>query len=246
MSIARMAVVIPAWNEAGRLQDSAFSEFLSTQAAVDLRFVDDGSTDETPARLAAIAAQHPGRIRVLTLPRNMGKAEAVRLGLKAAMVDGYPLIGYLDADLAAPLDAMSRLRTALVEAPRLELVLGSRVKLLGWSIRRSERRHYLGRVFATFASLALGLPVYDTQCGAKAMRASPAVENALATPFLSRWLFDVELIARLRDAAGADTLREVPLARWEDPGGSSVGAMAFVRAPLELWRIWRRYPGGRG
>ena len=37
-------------------------------------------------------------------------------------------------------------------------------------------------------------------------------------------------------------LREVPLPRWEDPGGSSVGLAAFLRAPLELWRIRRRYP----
>ncbi len=237
-----MAVVIPAWNETQRLRDNPFHEFVAAQTSVDLRFVDDGSTDDTPARLAVLATRYPGRIQILTLSKNRGKAEAVRLGLLAAISEGYPLIGYLDADLAAPLDAMLTLREALIKAPQLELALGSRVKLLGWSIRRSERRHYLGRVFATFASLALGLPVYDTQCGAKAMRASPAVENALAMPFLSRWLFDVELIARLRDGAGADTLREVPLARWEDPGGSRVGFMAFVRAPFELWRIWRRYP----
>jgi len=130
----------------------------------------------------------------------------------------------------------------LIEMPAVSMVLGSRVKLLGWRIRRSEKRHYLGRVFATFASMALDLPVYDTQCGAKAMRASPALAAALEAPFLSRWLFDVELIARLRDALGVDALRELPLPRWEDPGGSSVGLKDFVRAPLELWRIRRRYP----
>lgn len=237
-----MALVIPAWNEAKRLNDAAFLAFVQSQDVMDLHFVDDGSRDETPTRLAALAAAAPGRIRVQRLADNRGKAEAVRTGLVAAIADGYPLVGYLDADLAAPLETALLLRDVLVGMPAVSMVLGSRVKLLGWRIRRSEKRHYLGRVFATCASLALALPVYDTQCGAKAMRGSPALAAALEAPFLSRWLFDVELIARLRDAVGADALRELPLPRWEDPGGSSVGLKDFVRAPLELWRIRRRYP----
>jgi glycosyltransferase involved in cell wall biosynthesis len=242
MSDARLALVIPAWNEARRLDDAAFLAFVRAQALVDLHFVDDGSHDETPARLAALATAAPARIRVQRLAVNRGKAEAVRTGLLAAMADGYPLVGYLDADLAAPLDTAMLLRDVLLDMPTVSMALGSRVKLLGWRIRRSEKRHYLGRVFATFASIALALPVYDTQCGAKAMRTSPALAAALEAPFLSRWLFDVELIARLRDALGVEALREVPLPRWEDPGGSSVGLRDFVRAPLELWRIHRRYP----
>ncbi|HQW67264.1 MAG TPA: glycosyltransferase, partial [Gemmatimonadales bacterium] len=227
MSAARLALVIPAWNEARRLEDAAFLAFVRGQDVVDLHFVDDGSRDETPARLAALAAAAPGRIRVQRLAANRGKAEAVRTGLAAAIAEGYPLVGYLDADLAAPLDTAMLLRNVLIEMPAVSMVLGSRVKLLGWRIRRSEKRHYLGRVFATFASMALDLPVYDTQCGAKAMRASPALAAALEAPFLSRWLFDVELIARLRDALGVDALRELPLPRWEDPGGSSVGLKDF-------------------
>lgn len=242
MNDLRMALVIPAWNEARRLDDAAFQAFVRSQECVDLHFVDDGSRDATPTRLAALAASAPGRIRVRHLAVNRGKAEAVRTGLSAAIADGYPLVGYLDADLAAPLDTAMLLRDVLIGMPGVSMVLGSRVKLLGWRIRRSEKRHYLGRVFATFASITLALPVYDTQCGAKAMRASPALAAALEAPFLSRWLFDVELIARLRDALGADALREMPLPRWEDPGGSSVGLRDFARAPLELWRIHRRYP----
>ncbi|HRP07200.1 MAG TPA: hypothetical protein PLL69_01815, partial [Gemmatimonadales bacterium] len=143
---------------------------------------------------------------------------------------------------AAPLDTMTLLATELERDERLMMVIGSRVKLLGWSIRRSELRHYLGRVFATCASITLRLPVYDTQCGAKVLRGSAVVRSALAEPFLSRWLFDVELIARLRDAAGVGTLREVPIPVWADQRGSSLGLVDFLRAPWQLWRIWRRYP----
>ncbi len=243
MTRDRMAVIVPAWNEAKRLQAQAFLDFVAGQDVADLHFVDDGSTDATPTALAEVASTAAeGRVVVRRLDPNRGKAEAVRAGLTAALADGYGMVAYLDADLAAPLDTALLLREQLLAGPEVAMVLGSRVKLLGWPIRRSERRHYLGRVFATFASLALSLPVYDTQCGAKAMRASPALDAVLGTPFLSRWLFDVELIARFRDAVGAGALREMPLPRWEDPGGSSVGLTAFLRAPMELWRIRRRYP----
>lgn len=242
MNAARTALVIPAWNEARRLDREAPLAFVAGQEIIDLHFVDDGSTDDTPAVLAALAAAAPGRITVRRLPRNAGKGEAVRAGLLAAFDAGYGEAGYLDADLAAPLESVHPLRAALATDPHLLLALGSRIKLLGWAVTRSERRHYLGRVFATFASLTLGLAVYDTQCGAKLLRADPRVRAALATPFLSRWLFDVELLARLRDGVGAAALREVPLPVWHDAGGSTVGMGAFLRAPLELWRIRRRHP----
>lgn len=236
----RLGLVIPAWNEAARLQPAAFLAFVDRQDVADLWLVNDGSTDGTGALFDALHQEAPTRIHVLHLATNGGKGEAVRAGLQAVFSAGVPLAGYLDADLAAPFDAALLLREQLLADPALSLALGSRIKLLGWQIHRSERRHYLGRVFATMASLTLGLSVYDTQCGAKVLRAGPAATAALATPFLSRWLFDVELLARLRDAGAA--MREVPLPVWEDPGGSTVRGRDFLRAPLELWRIRRRYP----
>jgi glycosyltransferase involved in cell wall biosynthesis len=244
MPDARSVIIVPCFNEARRLDVAAFGAFLSHTDAIDLCFVDDGSTDATPGMLEGIAAAAPDRVRVVRQPRNGGKGEAVRSGLQWASREGYAMAAYLDADLAAPLDAAAELFAVLVDRPELAMAIGSRVKLLGWRITRSERRHYLGRVFATFASITLGLPIYDTQCGAKALRLMPDVVAQLEAAFLSRWLFDVELIARLRDAVGAARLREVPLAVWEDPGGSSLRWTDFLKAPLELWRIRRRYPVG--
>ena len=105
----------------------------------------------------------------------------------------------------------------------------------------------IGRVFATAASLVLDLPVYDTQCGAKLFRASPDFRACLHEPFISRWIFDVELLARLRNLPGrtfrgaAGCVRELPLLVWRDVAGSRVTSGAFAKAALQLWAIHRRY-----
>lgn len=237
-----MVVVIPAWNEARRLDTAQMLSFLRTHPQVTIQFVDDGSTDGTDQVLALMQAELPWQVRVLRLERNQGKGEAVRRGLCRAFEDECVMAGYLDADLAAPLDAMLLLAETLEADPSLHVAFGSRVKLLGWQISRSERRHYLGRVFATCASIALHLPVYDTQCGAKLLRHTNAASMLLREPFLSRWLFDVELIARVRDGLGVAALKEVPLPVWADTGGSSLRLRDFLKAPWQLFRIWRKYP----
>lgn len=237
----RTLLVIPAWNEAGRLDPPAFRQALEANPGLEFLFVDDGSTDGTGAVLERIAAATPERVGVMRLPVNRGKGEAVRRGLQNAVERRFDLAGYWDADLATPLEELSGLREPLQRDPRIQVVLGSRVRLLGRSIERRALRHYLGRVFATTVSLALRAPVYDTQCGAKLFRVTAALEAALARPFRSRWVFDVELLGRIgkQVQGGLGTIAvEVPLGRWRDVAGSRVRWSAFVRAPAEIARIW--------
>src|SRR4030095_15183015 len=102
------------------------------------------------------------------------------------------LVGFFDADLAAPLDAIDDFLALLRLRPSVEFVLGSRVGLMARDIRRKAMRHYLGRVFATAVSHALDLPVYDTQCGAKILRVNAATASLFDTAFRSTWIFHRE------------------------------------------------------
>ena len=160
-------------------------------------FVNDGSRDATLALLRELEASDRDAFSVVDLPRNLGKAEAVRAGLAAAFGSSAEFVGYWDADLATPLEEIPRFVEVLARLPRIDLVFGARVQLLGRSVRRSSVRHYLGRVFATAVSHVIGLPIYDTQCGAKLMRRTPELEALFATPFAVGWTFDVEILARL-------------------------------------------------
>jgi len=129
----------------------------------------------------------------------------------------------------------------------LEMVFGSRISLLGRHVNRRAARHYLGRVFASTVSIVLRLPIYDTQCGAKVFRITPELTQVLRDPFLSRWVFDVEILARyiaLHDGSSAflhEAIYELPLARWDDVAGSKVGPGDFLIAFLDILRIYRRY-----
>ena len=163
---------------------------------------------------------------------------------------GAQEVGYADADLSTSPEELSRLAKEL-EVRGVHVVLGSRVRLLGAQIDRRPLRHYLGRLFASVASLALRLPVYDTQCGAKFFRAGPALRHALAEPFHSRWAFDVELIGRLlrspETPLSAADFVEVPLRHWADVNGSKLSPLAALRAGFDLFLIgYRLRRRGRG
>lgn len=235
-----VALVVPCFNEAARLPVDTFVAFAG---ANDIRFVfcNDGSTDATDAVLDGLVARAGGRAEKVTLEKNRGKAEAVRRGLLHALGTGADVVGYLDADLATPLEELPSM-LAHFDEPDVLAVTGARIQLQGTRIDRRPLRHYAGRIFATAAAFALGTFYYDTQCGAKLFRRGPVLDAALAESFHSAWIFDVELLGRLmigaaRSASGPRTIREHPLTCWRDVGGSKVRPSTFVRAPLELLRV---------
>jgi dolichyl-phosphate beta-glucosyltransferase len=234
--MADVVIVLPCYNEEMRLQDAPVLSILR-DPDVNLLLVDDGSSDDTEARLRSLQHRAPDRIEVLALPANWGKAEAVRAGMQHAVASGAEYVGFADADLATPPEEILRLVTTLRAAPEVNAVLGSRVAVLGADIDRTRMRYYLGRVFAAFASMIVRAPVYDTQCGAKVFRRTVALENAIARPFRSRWAFDIELLGRLivhaGDYRGAGII-EIPLRRWEDVSGSKLRPTHMLKACLDL------------
>lgn len=241
-------VVVPCYNEAGRLRLDQFGRFLEAPQNIRLLFVNDGSRDGTLAVLRELEAKYPGRAQVLNQERNTGKAEAVRCGMLHAIAHAdSAYTGFWDADLATPLADIATMRQLLAARSDLQMVFGARVRLLGRSIERRTVRHYLGRCFATCVSIMLRLPIYDTQCGAKLFRITPDLRQVLSTPFQSRWIFDVEIIARFlqlhRNDPGwaSHAIYEHPLERWQDVAGSKVHPADFLKALFDLLRIRAQY-----
>lgn len=243
-----VCLIVPCYNEARRLDGESFRNFFCGHQHVRVVFVDDGSHDKTLTVLQQLCTGFEDRTSVLPLDKNHGKAEAVRAGVQHALARFHPdIVGYWDADLATPLSAVDEFLEVLDRAPGILMIFGARVKLLGRQVERRAVRHYLGRVFATVVSTMLRLPIYDTQCGAKLFRVDDAARAAFAEPFLSKWVFDVEILARYLSYFGHDTSKlaqavyEYPLNQWVDIAGSKVGPGDFVKAFVDVVRIKRKY-----
>ncbi len=238
------AVTIPCYNEADRLRCEAFIDFVREHRNVMFIFVDDGSTDNTAQLLESMFKSEANNIQFITFENNRGKAEAVRQGTLSAIAAGARYVGYWDADLATPLNPILEFVAELKKRSDLLLVMGARVQLLGRTIFRKRYRHYLGRIFATVASGVLRMPVYDTQCGAKMFVASEPVALAFRDPFISRWVFDVEILARLVCLGNVNPhvgIYEYPLFEWHDVEGSKIGPKDFWVALCDLGRIHFTY-----
>jgi dolichyl-phosphate beta-glucosyltransferase len=248
-----LTLVVPCYNEAARLNVPAYLDFVSSRPSVSLLFVDDGSTDATVDVMDRLQKAAPDSIGVMRLGSHRGKAEAVRLGVLEGIRRHTDLVGFWDADLSTPLEAVDDFLALARKRPDVHVILGSRVNLMGRDIRRKAWRHYLGRVFATCVSLALDLPVYDTQCGAKVFRVNDEVGGVFAAPFRSRWIFDVEVLARYLRLSGETDLRprrsriyELAVPAWHDAPGSKLRFWDFIRSMFDLARIWRdRVAGSR-
>jgi len=241
----RVTIVVPCYNEEKRLDTKAFLDFRFEGHDLEFLFANDGSRDGTLHVIESLRAADPTRFDVFDGGVNRGKAEIVRQGINAAMERGADLVGFWDADLATPLNEIPSFLEIVDARPNIEMVYGARVRLLGRDIQRRVSRHYFGRVGATLISSSLGLAVYDTQCGAKLFRVNDTTRAIFAKPFLSRWIFDVEIIARFiklrgRDAA-VNAIYELPIRTWHDVAGSKVKSRDFIRALADLWKIHRAY-----
>ena len=240
----KVVIIIPCYNEADRLDTNKFIDYLSKNTHLHFIFIDDGSTDNTNLIIKQIILKFNSLASLLINETNKGKAESVRLGVIESYKMNPDFIGFLDADLAAPIGEIDNLLKIIKKDKIKEVVFASRIQLIGSEIKRNYFRHFFGRVFATVVSNILNLPVYDTQCGAKIF-SRKICDDIFYEQFISPWLFDVELFARLLNVYGMErTIQmsyEHPVSKWVDIDGSKVKLIYFLKAPFELLKIVRHY-----
>ncbi|MFK8136979.1 MAG: glycosyltransferase [Bdellovibrionales bacterium] len=234
----KIILVVPCYNEEERLDKDQFLNSLTKNDELQWLFVNDGSSDNTSGVIKDLAKKKPDRMYNLDLDQNMGKGEAVRQGLLKALDMNADITGYFDADLATPIPEMLRL-IDLTNTTEAKVILGSRAYLLGHDIQRTKMRFFLGRVFAFVAGILLGIRINDTQCGAKVLVNHEGLRHSLKNIFISRWLFDIELIHRIyhHSEAKLSYFYEEPLRKWTDVAGSKIKPSFFLFAIFDLLKI---------
>ncbi|HYA00353.1 MAG TPA: dolichyl-phosphate beta-glucosyltransferase [Candidatus Binatia bacterium] len=221
-----LSVVIPAYNEAGRLPETLRvlrGELDEMGETYEVIVVDDGSRDGTADTALELASGWP-RLRVLRLPENRGKGWAVRAGMLAARGD---LRLFTDADLSTPFDEVRRLRARL--GGPVQVVIASRA-LPGSRIEVHQPRHRetMGRTYNRLLQVVALPGLHDTQCGFKLFTAEAAVAcfEPLRTP---RFGFDAEVLLRARRLGWE--VAEVPVT-WRHAENSRVSPLRDSVATL--------------
>lgn len=239
----KILLIIPCYNEAERIPFEQFEDFLSNpkNANIQFLFVDDGSQDDTKSAIKSFAEKHE-KVESLILPKNVGKGNAIRQALVENTHRDFDFIGFTDADLAIPLNEINNFIELSAQFQKHVIISAARVKLLGYSnIKNSIFRHVVSRSFATLISFLLKLPIYDSQCGAKLYHKSifPIFEK----PFISKWLFDVEVLFRIKQFIpnSENKIFEVPLRQCINPPGSKIKASYYIKAPIDLLKIYFHY-----
>lgn len=214
-----LSIVVPAYNESGRLPGSLRrmrQHFDALGEEYEVIVVDDGSADDTYALSLDLAAGWP-QLTVLQFDRNRGKGAAVREGMLRARGE-HRL--FSDADLSTPLDELPRLRTRL--QGRTHVAIASRgLAESQIEVHQQKRRELMGRTYNRLLRLVVLRGIHDSQCGFKVFTAEAAV--ACFEPLQTmRFGFDAEVLVRAK--AHGWKIAEVPV-RWHHVEASRVNSV---------------------
>jgi dolichyl-phosphate beta-glucosyltransferase len=237
----KVCVVVPCFNEEHRFP---LLEFENAYKSYDFHFVfvNDGSTDSTCDILKHFMIGREDRVTVIDSRINKGKAEAVRSGiLHANKSKTFSIIGFVDADLATPLEEIYPL-IKHIDGRHL-CAFGARIGNKRAAIERRFHRHVISRCFSFYTQAILRVKATDSQCGAKFFN-SAVVEQLFSDPFETKWLFDIEIYFRIKDQmrmrSTESVIAEVPLNSWKDMPGSKIRFKRVLQIASEIARIQYR------
>ncbi len=239
----RNSIIIPCYNESKRLPFDQFANFLKFNKDYQVCFVNDGSKDNTLECLEDFCLNHNNAI-FFDMPQNGGKAEAVRTGINYVLNKfSVESVGFLDADLSTSLEDYKGIVNTLFSEKK-SVVFGSRKIVKNKNIKRSKFREFASFMVGLTIQIILGLPIKDTQCGAKVFT-NQAARKAFKDAFISRWIFDVEVFIKLKKWFGKEKIMEqmieLPLAKWEDVDGSKITLTESIRMPMQILNIGLNY-----
>ena len=240
MASPHISIVIPAYNEAARIERTlgrVLQCVRERQWDAEVLVVDDGSSDDTAVIVRSHMQESP-ELYLIQNPGNRGKGYSVRNGLLQAAGE---IVMFTDADLSAPMEEADRLFAAIEDGA--DVAIGSR-----WLDRSRQTLHqplyrrFFGRCFNALTRAVMGLPYADTQCGFKAFRRKTA-QVIFRLQRVERWGFDPEILFIARKLGF--TIAEVPVSWGHDErskisylrdGSRMLQDMATIRSNSMLGR----------
>jgi len=240
--VARLSYFFPAHNEEANIE-GLVAEAVDSLPAIAETFeiiaVNDGSRDRTQVLADELTAAHPGVVRAVHHPTNLGYGAALRSGFAAAR---YELVAFTDGDRQFRVEDLGRLTERLGAADHPDVVVGYRIRRADPLVRTLYARAYrlANRIF-------FGLTVTDVDCACKLFRREALDDIHVESDGA---FFSAELLIKLR-AAGRSVV-EVGVPHYPRTAGSPTGAKPQVigRAVRDFWRtrfaMWANRSRGLG
>lgn len=222
----RFSLVLPVYNEAKILEDSV-DKVRKTLDDIDVDYeiiiAEDGSTDGTD-KIAARLAKKYKKIRFIHHDRKLGRGRAFTIAAKRARGD---VIGFMDADLATGVDFLKDL---VKYSKKYDVVTGSRY-VPGAKIQRPPVREFVSRAYNALIRLALGVELYDSQCGFKAF-SRRFVENELDKIKENTWAWDA--VALVHAIKTGYSFKEFPVSWRERKEAAHSASMSRIMNDVKI------------
>jgi dolichol-phosphate mannosyltransferase len=214
MTLGRIVMVVPTYNEAGNLA-WIVGRVRESLPDADVLVVDDDSPDGTGA-IADELARDDDHVSVVHRTTKEGLGAAYLHGFRVALERGYDVIGEMDADGSHQPEQLYRLLETLEEA---DLVLGSRWVPGGSVVNWPWTRVALSRGGNLYTRLLLGIPVRDATGGFRLFRRTTLEKIDLDSVQSVGYCFQADLAWRTVEAGLR--VREVPIDFVERVRGES-------------------------
>jgi dolichyl-phosphate beta-glucosyltransferase len=214
--LKELSIIVPAYNEELRITPTLLeivNFFISKQTSFEILVIDDGSTDNTCTIVNQLSLCYP-QVRLIHQPINMGKGEAVKVGMLQAVGQ---LRLFTDADGATPINEYTKLHDMIIQG--FDVAIGSRaISSTNTQVKTSFHRKILGRIFNNVINILVLPAIKDTQCGFKLFNSSSA-NFLFSNQTCKGFGFDVEILYLARKKS--IKVAEVPI-NWYNKPGSKV------------------------
>lgn len=228
----KISLIIPCYKESNRLPLFLNSiNQLPGKYPIEIIIVDDGSpTKDFELLKNKISPLLTNNIRLIHYDANKGKGAAIQHGIENSVGE---YIGFVDADGAIPSHEVENFIQYILNNPLEDMVISSRIRILGKTVNRSLKRHLSGRVFITILNLFFSVPVYDSQSGLKIFKREKfnLIQNQISD---YRWLWDTQVLILFYKSKFR--MVEIPI-DWSDIPGSKVNL--FRDSILMFFRLFK-------
>ncbi len=226
MSPIDLSIIIPAYHEASRIEQSllTLASYLKDHDYGRVEVLIIAQSDDDTGAAAQHDAKYFDEFRVVNLGKRAGKGGAVRAGMFEA-VGRYKL--FMDADMATPLHHLDDIAKIMKHQGQVGIAVRNIVST------HSGLRKILSEVGNLLTQILIVPGIRDTQCGFKVFEAEAAAEIFSRQTILG-WAFDMELLLiakrlgyRIETFAAND---------WKDPKANGLVGESALKASVAMFK----------